>query len=103
MLQIPLIVAPSQQLGVSLAGQNVQLAVYQRNTGLYCDVGLNGAVVKTAILCLNGMRLLEDSQYLGFVGDLVFIDTQGGNDPDWRKFGTRYQMLYLEASDLASL
>jgi len=103
MLQVPLIVAPSQQLGITLDGQNVRLSVYRRNTGLYCDVSLNGVVVKTTVLCLNGMRLLEDTQYVGFVGDLVFVDTQGTLDPDWREFGTRYQLIYLEASDLAQL
>lgn len=103
MLQVPLIAVASQTLGIVLDGQNCQLSVYQKNTGVYVDVLLDGVAIKTTVLCLNGMRLLEDSQYLGFVGDFVFVDTQGGNDPQYKQFGTRYQLLYLEAADLAAL
>lgn len=103
MLQVPLIAASSQSMGITLDGQACQISVYQKNTGIYFDIRLNGVAIKTTVLCINGMRLLEDAQYLGFVGDFVFVDTQGVDDPQYTGFGTRWQLIYLEASDLASL
>ena len=40
------------------------------------------------------------SSYLGFVGDLMFSDTQGTSDPSSPGLGTRYLLMYIEASDL---
>jgi hypothetical protein len=38
--------------------------------------------------------------YLGFIGDLSFTDTQGTSDPVYTGLGSRFVLLYLEASDL---
>jgi hypothetical protein len=55
--------------------------------------------------CLNRKRLLVNRQYLGFVGDFMFVDTQpppgtNGEDPQWEGLGTRFQLVYIEAADL---
>lgn len=102
MLQMPLAAVPSQTFGIVLAGQNCQIAVYQKTTGVYMDLVSNGVPITTAVRCVEGARLLLDRQYLGFVGDFGVIDTQGNSDPDYTGLGTRWQLLYLEASDLAA-
>lgn len=102
MLQMPLAAVPSQTFSIVLAGQNCQLAVYQKSTGLYMDLVVNGTPVTTCVRCVEGARLLLDRKYLGFIGDFGFIDTQGNSDPVYTGLGSRWQLLYLEASDLAA-
>lgn len=102
MLQVPLNAVPSQTFGIVLAGQNCQMAVYQKTTGLYLDLIVNGTPILNTMRCVEGARLLLDRQYLGVIGDFGFIDTQGNSDPDYTGLGSRWQLLYLEASDLAT-
>lgn len=99
MQEIPLSPLPAQTLAVVLAGQGCQIAVYQRRTGLLFDCLLNGVAVATGVLCQNLARLIVQS-YQGFVGDFYFWDTQGDTAPAYAGLGTRYRLVYLEASDL---
>lgn len=99
MLQIPISAVPSQVMSVQLGGQSCQIKVYQKSTGVYCDLAVNNVPVVTAVLCLDRNKLVRH-KYLGFVGDLAFVDTQGKSDPDYTGFGTRYQLIYLESTDL---
>jgi len=102
MLQIALQPVPSQQLQVVLAGQNCQLAVYTRSTGLFVDVNVNGSDVANAVLARDVVPLVPTT-YLGFVGNLLFTDTQGYSDPTFDGLGSRYQLVYLTASEAAEL
>jgi hypothetical protein len=99
MLQIPILSVGSQELTVSLSNQAVQLKIYQRITGLYIDVYVNNTLIIGGIICHDRNLIIRDS-YLGFVGDLTFIDTQGTDDPYYTELGTRYILIYLEAADL---
>lgn len=99
MLIVPLAAKPSQTLSILLAGQNCQIAVYQKTTGLYLDLSMNNAAVKTGIVCRDRVKLIRHA-YLGFTGDLAFFDTQGTSDPSYDGLGARYDLVYLEASDL---
>lgn len=99
---VPLQAVPNQTLTVPLAGQNCDLNVYQRNSGLYVDVFLSGTPVILGVLCQNANRIIRDL-YLGFAGDFAFFDTQGGAsplDPDYTGLGGRFQLIYIEASEL---
>ena len=49
--------------------------------------------------CLYGNRMVRYS-YLGFVGDLVFLDNVGQTDPYWEGLGSRYILYYIEESEL---
>ena len=99
MLEVPLQAVPNQTLTVSLGGQNCQLNLRQQPTGLYMDVFVNNALIIGGVICENLNRIVRDL-YLGFVGDLMFDDTQGGTDPYYTGLGTQYVLVYLEASDL---
>ncbi len=90
---------PSQTFDVQLAGQACTINVYQKSTGLYCDLLVSGAPVIGGVICQNLNRIVRDV-YLGFEGDLVFNDTQGSDDPSYPGLGSRYQMLYLSAEEL---
>lgn len=104
MMQVPLTALPAQTLGIILANQNCGIALSTLPTGLYFDLTLDSTPIVTKMICRNGARLLLDRQYLGFVGDFIFVDTQAGNgigqDPIYAGLGTRYQLLYLEVADL---
>jgi hypothetical protein len=98
MLIVPLQAVPSQRVATTLGGQNCLIAVYQKMFGLFLDLSVGATPIVTATICLNQVRIVR-SLYLGFVGDLCFIDNQGGNDPDYTGLGGRYSLAYLEAGD----
>lgn len=99
MLQIPISAVPSQSLSVQLAGQQCQINVYQKSTGVFMDLLVDNAPIVTTMLCQDRVKLVRH-QHLGFVGDLAFVDTQGAQDPEYTGFGSRYLLIYLEASEL---
>lgn len=98
---VPLTTAPSQQLTVTLGSQictirvftksiNVPISppgtivtdppVYENANPVFVDLYVNDAAIVLGVLALDRTRLAING-YLGFVGDLAFIDTQGTSDP----------------------
>ena len=100
-LQIPLQAVANQSLNPSLGDQAVQLNVYQKNTGLFMDVLVNNIPVVVGVICENLNRIVRDA-YINFIGDLVFLDTQGSQDPSYKGLGTRWILIYLTAIDLST-
>jgi hypothetical protein len=90
---------PSQSLTVLLSSQNCQINVYEKSTGVFLDLYVNNAPIMTGVICRDRVLLVRED-YLGFVGDLAFYDTQGTSDPTNSGFGTRYLLVYLAESDL---
>lgn len=98
---IPISAAPSQRLSVTLGGQNCVINIYQKSTGVYADLFIGGNALLTAVLC-HDRDFIVRYTYLGFSGDLSFIDTQGTTDPDYTLFGTRYLFVYLTPDEVTS-
>ncbi len=104
---IPIQDVYSQTFTIQLGGQNTQINLYQKNCDqLYCDVFVNNVAVITGVICRNMVRIVRNT-YLGFVGDLMFIDQQGtftppstGIDPSSPGLGTRFLFCYLTTTDL---
>jgi hypothetical protein len=113
---IPINDAPNQQIKATLAAQNCLINLYQLdNTSvaandpeitatqvLYMDVYVGLTLIIGGVVCQNENRIVRNT-YLGFIGDLAFYDTMGSNDPTSPGLGTRYQLCYLELSDLNGL
>lgn len=99
MMIVPLQAVPSQTLSIALDNQNCQINVYQRLFGLFFDLYVDSVLVIGGVLCLNMTKLVR-SLYLGFTGDFAFMDLQGSTDPVYSGLGARYQLLYLETTDL---
>ena len=99
MLTIPLQAVPSQSVNVQLGGQNCQINIYQKSTGMFCDVYVSNALIIGGVICQNLNRIVRDL-YLGFIGDLAFLDTQGSSDPYYTGLGARFLFIYLELADL---
>ena len=101
MLVVPVQANPNQSFGIVLDDQQCQITIHQLDYGLFLDLISDNTPIKTGQICQDRNRLVNDI-YLGFSGDLEFVDTQGTADPTFDGLGTRYQLVYLEPSDLTS-
>lgn len=90
---VPLDAVASQSLTASLGGQQCAINVYQKSTGMFFDLSIGGVAVVTAMLCMDRVGLVQQP-YLGFVGQLAFVDTQGTSDPEYTGLGSRYILTY---------
>jgi hypothetical protein len=97
---IPIQPIANQTFQVQLAGQACVLNVYQLQYGLFVDLYVSNSLIVPGVIAENRNRIVR-SAYLGFIGDICFFDTQGSNDPQFDGLGTRYQLVYLTADDLA--
>ena len=95
MLQIPIKATPSQTLSVILGGQDCKISIRQKSTGVFLDLLVADSPVIMSQLCLDRVMLVRHP-YLGFIGDLAFVDTQGVTDPAYSGFGDRYRLVYTE-------
>lgn len=121
MQQIPLSAVPSQTLSIVLNGQSCQIAVYQKQpivdeygvaAGLFFDLIVAGVPIINTARCLDRTPILQDRQYLGVVGEFMFLDTLAteggpptfnGAPPFYTGLNTQFVLLYLEAADLAAI
>jgi hypothetical protein len=94
MLTVPLQAVPSQTLAISLGGQPCKIDVVTRGDGLYVNLYVNDALVIGGVAARNRVRVVIDA-YLGFIGDLSWLDTQGDQDPTYDGLGSRWQLVYL--------
>ncbi len=90
---VPIADTYAQTLNVQLGSQACTLNLYQKSTGFYCDVYVSGSLIVAGVLCISNVRIVRDA-YLGFKGDLMFVDTQGTSDPTSPGLGTRYLLFY---------
>jgi hypothetical protein len=103
MLIVPLAAVPNQAVTVTLNGQVSQIDVYQTDFGLFLDLYVNDVLIIGGVIGENLNRIVR-SLYLGFSGDLAWIDSQGATDPVYTGLGpttaARYSLAYLFPSDL---
>lgn len=99
---VPTRPVPNQTFQVLLAEQPVVVNAYQLSYGLFMDVLIGDTLIVAGAICENRNRIVR-SAYLGFVGDLAFVDQQGSDDPIYTGLGTRFLLVYLEEADLAGL
>lgn len=100
---IPLNPVPSQVVQTILGDQLCQIKVYQKAFGLFVDLYVDHVLIIGGVIAENFNRVVR-SAYLGFLGDLVFMDNTGDNsDPDYTGLGTIYSLIYVEAAELLDL
>jgi hypothetical protein len=99
MVIVPLNAVPNQNVNVTLDGQATTLHVYQTLYGVFIDVFVNNVLVIGGVICQNLNRIVRDT-YLGFLGDLMFLDNEGSSDPQYTGLGARWSLIYLFPSDL---
>lgn len=95
MLRVPIVAVPSQSLAVNLGGQQCEIKIDQKyDGGVFLSLRVDGVSVVSFGICRDRVSLVRHD-YLPFVGKLAFVDTQGASDPDYRGFGTRFQLAYI--------
>lgn len=104
---IPLQPIASQTFQITLNGQACSLAVYAKTTPggqqqIYVDLQLSDAPVLSCRIAQNRVLMVRYA-YLGFQGDLVFVDMQAQLDPQWSGLGGRWQLVYLATADVEAL
>lgn len=93
--------APAQLITITLNQQHCDLVIYTKSINIpiedpgtistdpptyenanpvFMDLYVNNISIVGGVLCLNRTKIVRDT-YLGFIGDLAFIDTQGNEDP----------------------
>src|SRR5487761_2042322 len=79
----------------------VTTTALQGYPAIYADVLIAGVPIVTCLLVRNLIPWLLAAKYQGVIGDLVVVDTLADTDPVWTGLGAQYQLVYLEARDLA--
>ena len=103
MQTLSLLATPKQSTQALLNGQAVSLNINQLAVGVFADISLNGSPtpILVGVPCRN-LILMVRSLYLGFIGDLCFVDQAGVQDPDYTGFGTdpRYVLTYFTPEEV---
>ncbi len=99
MLLVPLSPTPSQTLSITLGGQSCSIALRDNDGNLYFNLLVNNLPIIIGGICRNRQRLLVGLEYRGFIGDFVFVDSQGDEQPAYTGLGDRWQLYYLGATE----
>ena len=100
MQSVPLQPVPSQSTKVVLGGKNCQILVYQKPQGVFVDINADGSDIVTGVIARDAVPLVC-RHYVGFSGNLLFIDSQGSADPSYEGLGDRWTLVYLTAEEYA--
>lgn len=112
--EVPLSPIASQSLSINLGGQACQIAVYQLGIGadahLYFNLSVGTTPIVAGRVCRNLQQILDDAEYRGFQGGFMFVDNQAvigdalqtGVDPVVSGLGSRFELVYLTAAEMAT-
>lgn len=100
MQQIPMQPTPAQTVKSLLNDQNCQIYLYQKQRGLFVDISVDGVAIVTGVIARDAVPIIC-REYVGFSGNLIFIDTQGKSDPSYEGLGSRFALVYLTESENA--
>lgn len=97
-LLVPVNAVANQTFQVPLSGQQIQIDLLQRSTGLYMDVSLNGTRAISGVLCQDRTWIVRRAVF-GLPGDFTFVDQLGETDPYYSGLGTRYLLFYQDGQN----
>lgn len=100
MQTVPLQATPAQSIKSVLGGQNCRIILSQKPQGMFFDLEVDSVRIVSSIIARDAVPLVC-REYEGFRGNLLFIDTQGGDDPLSSGLGSRWQLVYLTADEYA--
>ena len=102
MIRVPLLALPDQRIQMILGGQDVTLRAYTRDGHLYTDLDVSDAAVWRGFISRNCVPC-KLYTHLPFSGQLVFVDMQGTQDPEWQSLGGRWLLVYLTDAEVSAL
>lgn len=90
---IPAQAVANQELSAILDGVTARITLTTTDYGLFADVLYDDTPVANGRLCLDRTDINPD-RYRGLPQFLGFADLQGGDDPRFEEFGTRFLLIY---------
>lgn len=99
MITISLEPVKEQTVNVSLNQQQCSIRLVQRESAIYMDLSVNDVPLIQGVPCLYANKMVRYS-YLGFSGDLIFLDSQGTSDPSYEGLGGRFKLFYMTEAEL---
>lgn len=98
---IPISQVSRQTLSVTLGSQSCQITVYANPSwGVFVSVLVGGTPIVYSSLARDRVGIVRYA-WTGFSGELMFVDTQGTDDPDYTSFNDRWLLIYDDAVTLA--
>lgn len=94
MQQIPLDAVPNQKVLITLANQNCEINIYQRMTGLFFDLFVDGVAIVTTRLCVDRVPIVRNKAS-GFIGEFYFYDNTGTQNPDYVGLSNNFTLVYI--------
>jgi hypothetical protein len=67
---------------------------------VFVDISVEDVDVVVSVIARDAVPLMC-REYVGFVGNILFIDTQGSDDPSYEGMGSRFTLNYLTAAENA--
>ena len=100
MLTIPITANYAQTLTTVLNQHTCHINIYQKFYGVFVDLYVDTGLIIGGVLAEDRNFIGRDT-YLGFLGDIGFIDTQGNDDPNYVGLGSRFVLVYLTPAEVA--
>ena len=99
MIQIQLSAVSIQRLAITLEGQACSIEARQNGRHLYLSLWKNDEMILGQRVCRDRSLMLTGARYRGFSGDLMWIDGQGFDDPQWTGLGSRWTLVYITPAE----
>ncbi|MES2348875.1 MAG: hypothetical protein V4641_15045 [Pseudomonadota bacterium] len=91
---IPVQALPNQTFTVQLGTQQCRISIFQNQEMVCMSMDVNSVRIITSLACRDRTSIIRHA-YLGFIGELAFVDTQGVSDPFYTGLGSRFKLVYL--------
>lgn len=91
---VPLDAVSNQTFSVTLGSQSCQIKIDTKEEyGVFVSLWVDDTPIIQSILALNRVGLIRYA-YLGFTGELYFVDMLGDSDPVYTGFGSQFLLIY---------
>lgn len=90
---VPLKPVPAQSVAIVLSNQACIISLRQMGGRQYLSLSAGGVVMCEGVLLVNDSAIVR-APYLGFIGELSIVDTQGDDAPEYTGWGSRWLLSY---------
>ena len=97
--RIPLQNIPNQELSIILNNQECNIRLIQRNKKMYLSLWIGDDEVWSGLICHDRLPMAQSRTY-SLIGNLVFVDTEGAEDPQYNRLGERWRLLYFTSDEI---
>lgn len=91
--RIPLKQRPSQSVNITLDGQPCTIILRLLGGRQYLSLSKSGTVICDNVLIQDRSKIVR-AAYTGFTGDLISVDLQGGDPPEYTGWGERWVLVF---------